>query len=163
MRGIHQREIGTVGAALLYDNLASELICDLHHVSEDSIRLHYKSKPIDKLILITDSMEARFLKDGMYKLGGQDVKVENGTARFLDGTLAGSILHMNDAIKNFKNTCKTSLEEAIDKATINPAKNLNIDAYKGSIALNKDADFVIIDKDLNVYATFINGKLVFKR
>ena len=163
MRGIHHREIGTVGAALLYDNLACEIICDLHHVSEDAIRLLYKSKPIDKLILITDSMEARFLKDGMYKLGGQDVKVENGTARLLDGTLAGSILHMNDAIKNFKNVCKTSLEEAIDKATINPARNLNIEAYKGSIALNKDADFVIIDKDLNVYATFINGKLVYKR
>lgn len=162
MKGIHHREIGTVGAALLYDELACEVICDLHHVSEDAIRLLYKSKPIDKLILITDSMEARFLKDGMYKLGGQDVKVENGTARLLDGTLAGSILHMNDAIKNFQNVCKTSLEEAIDKATINPARNLNIEAYKGSIALNKDADFVIIDKDLNVYATFVNGKLVYR-
>lgn len=162
MKGIHHREIGTVGAALLYDELACEVICDLHHVSEDAIRLLYKSKPIDKLILITDSMEARFLKDGMYKLGGQDVKVENGTARLLDGTLAGSILHMNDAIKNFQNVCKTSLEEAIDKATINPARNLNIEAYKGSIALNKDADFVIVDKDLNVYATFVNGKLVYR-
>ena len=162
MKGIHHREIGTVGAALLYDELACEVICDLHHVSEDAIRLLYKSKPIDKLILITDSMEARFLKDGMYKLGGQDVKVENGTARLLDGTLAGSILHMNDAIKNFQNVCKTSLEEAIDKATINPARNLNIEAYKGSIALNKDADFVIIDKDLIVYATFVNGKLVYR-
>ena len=138
------------------------MICDLHHVSKDAIRLLNKSKPKDKLILITDSMEARFLEDGMYKLGGQDVKVENGTARLLDGTLAGSILHMNDAIKNFQNVCKTPLEEAIDKATINPARNLKIDAYKGSIALNKVADFVIIDKDLNVYATFVNGKLVYK-
>lgn len=163
MRGLHHREIGTVGAALLYDDLACELICDLYHVSEDAIKLLYKSKQADKLILITDSMEARFLKEGMYKLGGQDVKVENGSARLLDGTLAGSILHMNDAIKNFKNVCKTSLEEAIDKATINPARNLNIDAYKGSIAINKDADFVIIDKELNIYATFVNGKLVYKR
>ena len=162
MKGIHHREIGTVGAALLYDELACEVICDLHHVSKDAIRLLNKSKPKDKLILITDSMEARFLKDGMYKLGGQDVKVENGTARLLDGTLAGSILHMNDAIKNFQNVCKTPLEEAIDKATINPAKNLKIDAYKGSIALNKDADFVIIDKELNVYSTFVNGKLVYR-
>lgn len=163
MKGIHHREIGTVGAALLYDNLNCELICDLYHVSEDAIRLLYKSKQADKLILITDSMEARFLKDGMYKLGGQDVKVENGTARLFDGTLAGSILHMNDAIKNFQNVCNTSLEEAIDKATINPARNLNIDVHKGSIAINKDADFVIIDKELNIYATFINGKLVYKK
>lgn len=108
-------------------------------------------------------MEARFLNDGFYKLGGQDVKVENGTARLKDGTLAGSILHMNDAIKNIKNECNLSLEEAIDKATINPAKNLKIDDKKGSIALGKDADFVIIDKDLNVYATFVGGKEVYRK
>lgn len=163
MRGLHHREIGTVGAALLNDNLACEVIVDLHHVSEDAIKLLYKSKPSDKLILITDSMEARFLEEGNYQLGGQDVIVENGTARLKDGTLAGSILHMNDAIRNLKNVCKLTLEEAIDKATINPAKNLKIENKKGSIALGKDADFVIIDKDLNVYATYVNGKEVYRK
>ncbi len=163
MKGIHHREIGTTGAALLNDELACELICDLHHVSEDAIKLLYKNKPKDKLILITDSMEARFLNDGFYKLGGQDVKVENGTARLQDGTLAGSILHMNEAIKNLKKVCNLSFEEAIDKATINPAKNLNIDSYKGSIAIGKDADFVIIDKNFNVYATFVKGKEVYRK
>lgn len=163
MKGIHHREIGTVGAALLNDELACELICDLHHVSADAIRLLYKAKPKDKLILITDSMEARFLNDGFYKLGGQDVKVENGTARLKDGTLAGSILHMNDAIRNIKEVCNISLAEAIDMATINPAKNLKIDDKKGSIALGKDADFVIIDKDINVYATFVGGKEVYRK
>ena len=163
MRGLHHREIGTVGAALLNDNLACEVIVDLHHVSENAIKLLYKSKPSDKLILITDSMEARFLEAGNYQLGGQDVIVENGTARLKDGTLAGSILHMNDAIRNLKNVCKLTLEEAIDKATINPAKNLKIENKKGSIALGKDADFVIIDKDLNVYATYVNGKEVYRK
>lgn len=163
MKGLHHREIGTVGAALLYDELACELICDLHHVSEEAIQLLYKNKPKDKLILITDSMEAKFLDDGNYSLGGQPVIVKNGTARLENDTLAGSILHMNDAIRNLKNVCNLSLEEAIDKATINPAKNLKIDNIKGSINIGKDADFIIIDKDLNIYRTYVNGKLVYKK
>lgn len=163
MKGIHHREIGTVGAALLYDELACELICDLHHVSEDAIRLLYKSKPKDKLILITDSMEAKFLNEGKYSLGGQPVIVKDGTARLENNTLAGSILHMNDAIRNLMNVCNLSLEEAIDKATINPAINLKIDSTKGSISIGKDADFVIIDKNLNIYRTYVNGKLVYKK
>ena len=163
MKGLHHREIGTVGAALLYDELACELICDLHHVSEDAIRLLYKNKPKDKLILITDSMEAKFLEDGNYSLGGQPVIVKNGTARLENDTLAGSILHMNEAIRNLKNVCNLSLEEAIDKATINPAINLKINKNKGSINIGKDADFVIIDKDLNIYRTYVNGKLVYKK
>ena len=163
MKGIHHREIGTVGAALLYDELASELICDLHHVSEDAIRLLYKNKPKDKLILITDSMEAKFLNDGNYSLGGRPVIVKNGTARLENDTLAGSILHMNDAIRNLMKVCNTTLEEAIDKATINPAINLKIANNKGSINIGKDADFVIIDKDLNIYRTYVNGKLIYKK
>lgn len=163
MKGLHHREIGTVGAALLYDELACELICDLHHVSEDAIRLLYKNKPKDKLILITDSMEAKFLEDGNYSLGGQPVIVKNGTARLENDTLAGSILHMNEAIRNLKNVCNLTLEEAIDKATINPAINLKINKNKGSINIGKDADFVIIDKDLNIYRTYVNGKLVYKK
>lgn len=163
MRGLHHREIGTVGAVLLYDDLACEVICDLHHVSEDTIKLLYKSKPKDKLILITDSMEAKFLNDGVYSLGGQPVIVKNETARLENGTLAGSILHMNNAIRNIKNVCNLTLEEAIDKATINPAINLKINDKKGSINIGKDADFVIIDKDLNIYRTYVNGKLVYKK
>ena len=138
-------------------------ICDLHHSSKEAIQLLYKNKPKDKLILITDSMEAKFLLAGEYSLGGQKVFVKDGTARLIDNTLAGSILHMNDAIRNLKDVCKLSLEEAIDKATINPAKNLRIDKNKGSISLGKDADFVIIDRNLNVYRTYVNGKEVYRK
>ena len=70
---------------------------------------------------------------------------------------------MNDAIRNLMNVCNLSLEEAIDKATINPAINLKIDSTKGSISIGKDADFVIIDKNLNIYRTYVNGKLVYKK
>lgn len=162
MRGIHHRDIGIVGEVMLNENVYAELICDLHHVSEDAIKLLYKCKGKDKIILITDSMEARYLNDGIYSLGGQEVFVSNGTARLKDGTLAGSILRMNDAIRNIQHVLNISLEDAIDMASINPAKNLKIHDRKGSIAINKDADFVIVDKYLNVYATFVNGKQIYK-
>ena len=163
MKGFHHREVGTIGASLLFDELACEVICDLHHSSKEAIQLLYKNKPKDKLILITDSMEAKFLLAGEYSLGGQKVFVKDSTARLIDNTLAGSILHMNDAVRNLKDVCKLSLEEAIDKATINPAKNLRIDKNKGSISLGKDADFVIIDRNLNVYRTYVNGKEVYRK
>lgn len=162
MRGIHHRDIGIVGEVMLQEKVYAELICDLHHVSEDAIKLLYKCKGKDKIILITDSMEARFLSEGTYSLGGQKVYVSEGTARLKDGTLAGSILRMNDALRNIRSVLNISLEDAIDMASINPAKNLKIDDKKGSIALNKDADFVIIDDNFNVYATFINGKQIYK-
>lgn len=162
MRGIHHRDVGIVGEVMLDDRLNAELIADLHHVSEDAIRLLYKCKGKDRIILITDSMEARFLDDGKYSLGGQDVYVKDGTARLKDGTLAGSILHMNDAIKNIKEVLDISLEDAIDMATINPARNLGIDKQKGSITLGKDADFAIVDKNMKVYATYVGGKEVYK-
>ena len=115
------------------------------------------------MILVTDSMEAKHLLDGKYQLGGQDVYVKDGAARLESGNLAGSVLKMNDAIRKHQNTLNISLEEAIDFATINPARNLSIDNKKGSIKVGKDADFVIIDKDLNVYETIRAGKTVYKR
>ena len=163
MKGLHHRDAGTLGAAMLHDEAYTELICDLIHVSGPAIKILYKQKPKDKMILVTDSMEAKHLLDGKYQLGGQDVYVKDGAARLESGNLAGSVLKMNDAIRNIKNTLNISLEEAIDFATINPARNLSIDNKKGSIKVGKDADFVIIDKDLNVYETIRAGKTVYKR
>ncbi len=162
MKGIHHRDIGIPGCVMLHDNVNAELICDLYHVSADAITLLYKMKGKDHLILITDSMEARFLNDGLYHLGGQEVYVKNHTARLKDNTLAGSILNMNQALANVKKTLGINLTSAIDMGSINPARNLKIDQQKGSIALGKDADFVIIDENFNVYATFVNGKLAYQ-
>ena len=163
MKGIHHRDIGTVGAAMISNDVYCEIICDLHHVSEDAIKLLYLTKGLEKIILITDSMEARFLSDGQYKLGGQDVFVSNGKALLKNGTLAGSILHMNDAIRNIKNILNLKLEDAIDLATKNPAKNLKIYDKKGSINIGKDADLAIVDRDLNIYKTFVNGIEVYSK
>lgn len=163
MKGLHHREAGTVGGVFLCDSIYSELICDLVHVCPEAIRVLYKMKDQDKITLITDALEAKHLPDGMYKLGGQDVIVKGKEARLSDGTLAGSTLKMNDAIKNMMGVIGLSMEKAIDLATINPARVLKIDDKKGSIAIGKDADFAVIDKDFNVYMTVVNGKVVYQK
>ncbi|OLA10502.1 MAG: N-acetylglucosamine-6-phosphate deacetylase [Coprobacillus sp. 28_7] len=163
MKGLHHREAGTVGGVFLCDSIYSELICDLVHVSSDAIKVLYKIKGQDKITLITDGIEAKHLPDGKYKLGGQDVYVKGKEARLADGTLAGSTLKMNDAIRNMQGVIGLSMEKAIDLATINPARVLGIDNQKGSIALGKDADFAIIDKYYNVYMTVSNGRVVFDK
>lgn len=163
MKGIHHRDIGTVGALMLNDNVSCELICDLHHVCKEAIELLYRLKGKDNIILITDSMEAKYLENGTYSLGGNAVYVKNGVATLKDGTLAGSVLKMNEAVRNIKNCLNISLETAIDMASKNPALNLNVYDKIGSIKENKQANFVVIDKDLNVYATIVNGILLYQK
>ena len=159
---LHHREVGTVGSALLFDELNCEAICDTIHLSIPAIKLLIKNKPHDKFTLITDAMRAKHLPDGESELGGQKVIVKNGEARLENGVLAGSILKMNDAIKNLVTKCGVSITDAIDFATANPAKNLNIYGKKGSISLGKDADLTVIDNNFNVLLTLRNGKIIFK-
>ena len=163
MRGLHHRNAGTVGAGLLEENLSCELICDLIHVSKPVVQLLYKNKGKAGICLITDAMEAKWMPDGNYQLGGQKVIVQNGEARLEDGTLAGSTLKMNEAIYNFMKTTGVSLLDAVDFATINPARCLHVEDRKGSIEVGKDADFVIVDKDLNVYMTICRGEIVYSK
>ena len=162
--GIHHRDVGVVGTAMLYDELSCELICDLIHVSVPAIKLVLKNKPKDKVILITDSMRAKHLPDGESELGGQTVIVKNGEARLVDGTLAGSVLKMNDAIKNVCNSLGVSLETAIDYATKNPAKNLGVYNEVGSIKVGKRADVTVLDKNtFEVLLTVRNGEIIYKK
>lgn len=163
MKPLHHREAGTVGACLLSNDIYCELICDLIHVSPNAIRLLYKCKGKEKIVLITDAMRAKHMPDGEYSLGGQPVFVKDGAARLENGTLAGSILCMNVALKNMQSVVGTTLEETIDLATANPAKNLHIFDKKGSIKEGKDADFAVIDKDFNVYMTVSEGHIVYKK
>lgn len=163
MKGIHHRDIGTAGEAMLQDDVYCELIGDLHHVSEDAIRLLYKCKGKDRIILITDSMEAKYLPDGQYELGGNPVYVKDGTARLYDGTLAGSILKLNEGVRNIRKVLSLSLEDAVNMATINPARNLGIDMDYGSISEGKKADFAVIDQDIQIHMVVKNGKIVYRK
>ena len=160
---LHHRDVGTVGSAMLFDELGCELIADTVHVSVPAIRLLLKNKPKDKLILITDAMRAKGLSDGESELGGQKVLVRGGEARLSDGTLAGSVLKMNCAIKNMVTKVGLPFTDAVDLATVNPARALNIDSECGSISKGKRADFAVLDSEYNVIMTVVGGEVVYKK
>lgn len=159
---LHHREIGTVGSAMLLDELNCEMIADCIHVSVPAMRLLVKNKPLDKLTLITDAMRAKGIPDGVSELGGQTVYVKNGEARLADGTLAGSVLRMNRAVQNLVEKVGVPFTQAVDCATINPAKNLKIDNETGSIAVGKRADFTVINENYDVLMTVRGGEVVYK-
>ncbi|GLB59817.1 N-acetylglucosamine-6-phosphate deacetylase [Cytobacillus sp. NCCP-133] len=163
MRGLHHREPGVAGGALLLKELIVEMIADGIHVRPEMIKLALNAKGLDGMILITDSMRAKCLKNGHYDLGGQNVTVENGQALLEDGTLAGSILKMKDSIQNMIDFTDITLMEAVRLASSNPAKQLNIYDRKGSISEGKDADLVVLDKNLEVSMTFCRGVKAFER
>ena len=163
MKGLHHREPGVVGAALLLDELYAELIVDGIHVCPEMIQLAYRNKKSEKLILITDSMRAKCLKNGNYDLGGQLVIVKDGTAVLQNGTLAGSVLKLKDAMKNMLQYCDCTLEDIIKMTAINPAKQLHMSHRKGSIAVGKDADLVVLNSDYDVQMTFCRGVLAYRK
>ncbi len=159
---LHHREIGTVGSAMLFDELNAEAICDLIHLSAPAIKLLVKNKPHDKFTLVTDSMRAKHFAYGVSELGGQEVIVKNGEARLRNGALAGSILKMNDAIKNLVLFCGVKFTDAVDFATSNPAKNLGLYDKIGSISIGKRANLTVLDGQFNVKLTLRNGNVIYK-
>lgn len=163
MRRFTHRDVGVVGIVLTDPRVKCELIADLIHVCPDAIRLLYQCKGPSGVILITDSMEAKHLPNGTYALGGQQVEVKDGAARLHDGTLAGSVLTLNQAVKNARDVLGLSLGQAIDLASKNPAINLGVDQEVGSIALKHAADFAIIDQQFNVYATIRDGAIIYQK
>ena len=159
---LHHREIGTVGSAMLVDELNCELIADTIHVSVPAMKLLTKVKGVDKVSLITDAMRAKGLPDGESELGGQKVFVKDGEARLEDGTLAGSVLRMNYAVRNMVERVGVPFTQAVDYATINPARMLKIDKKVGSIKAGKNADFTVINKNFDVILTVRDGKIIYQ-
>ncbi|WP_346726706.1 N-acetylglucosamine-6-phosphate deacetylase [Bacillus suaedaesalsae] len=163
MSGIHHREPGLTGSALLQDALFIEIIADGKHVHPEMIRLAYMNKTKDKIILITDSIRAKGLKPGLFDLGGQTVAVDETKATLQDGTLAGSILSMEKAVQNFQKYTDCSIRDIIQMTSTNPAKQLNIYNRKGSIAKGKDADVIVMNQNLEVLMTFCRGHLAYAK
>lgn len=162
MSRLHHRDISVVGTMLLNDEAYAELICDGIHVSPNAVKLLYKCKGREKLILITDSMRAKYLPEGVSELGGQEVFVKNNEARLADGSLAGSILKMNDGVRNMMKFAGVNLVDAVYMASTNPARNLGL-TTKGSIKVGFDADLTVLDENLEVVMTIVNGKVLYER
>jgi len=157
MNGIHHRDIGVVGAAFFLKELHAELIADGIHVVPEMLQLIYENMGSERLLLITDAMRAKCLNTGTYDLGGQKVLVDEEKAVLEDGTLAGSILKMKDAIQNMLKLDGVEFEDVIKMASSNPAKQLHVFDRKGSIAVGKDADILLVDDEFTIKETFCRG------
>ena len=163
MNGIHHREVGAIGAAFLLDNLKAELIADGIHVSPEMVQLIFQNIGSERLILITDSMRAKYLDDGTYDLGGQEVTVRSDKATLSDGTLAGSMLKMIDGVKNIMHIAGADIYDIIRMASVNPAKQIGVYDRKGSIEIGKDADILLLDEDYNIRYTICRGNIAYER
>jgi len=161
MTGLHHREPGVVGAALMNKGVFTELIADKVHVNEHLFQFVLDNKGKKRIVLISDSIRAGCMKDGTYDIGGQDAHVENGVARLRDGTLAGSVLTLNQAVRNFYENTNTTLSEVIHMASLNPATSINVANRKGSLKIGKDADVILLDDEFNCHLTMVNGKVVY--
>lgn len=162
MRGLHHREPGTAGGALLLKELTVELIADGIHVHPKMIDLVFRLKDLDHAVLITDSMRAKWLPDGESELGGQKVFVSDGKATLEDGTLAGSILKLNQGVKHVMKFANLTLPEVVKLVTMNPAKELGLHHRKGSIEAGKDADLVVLNEKYDPILTICRGGIAFK-
>lgn len=161
MTPLNHRKPGIIGAIFRSD-ITCELIADTIHVHPAIFKILIDIKHKDKMVLVTDSMRAGCMKAGNYELGGQKVYVKNGAAKLQDGTLAGSVLTLNKAVKNMLDYSDLEIYEAVAMASLIPAKVINIDNKKGSLELKKDADIVIFDENIDVFYTIVEGKIVFE-
>jgi len=157
MTPLHHRDIGLVGAGLLYDQVFLELICDTLHVSPPMIELIFKVKGCTKIELVSDAMRATGMPDGDYTLGGLAVTVHGGAARLKDnGALAGSTLQINRALQNVAAITKLPLRELVKTTSYNQAQSLGL-AGLGKLEPGYFADIVLLDDHFNVRAVWVDG------
>lgn len=157
MTGLHHRRPGVVGAAFAKP-FTAELIADGIHVHPGFFDTFVRIKSPDKVILVTDAIRAGFLDEGTYELGGQPVIVEKGASRLEDGTLAGSILKMNEALENMLKSTGRPLNEVVSMMSINPARRIGLDQEMGSIEEGKLSNLVLLSEDYHIEAVYIKGK-----
>lgn len=156
MTPLSHREPGAVGAALTDGRVYCELIADTFHVDPMLYALMARQKG-EKLVLITDSIQVAHLPDGAYDQGGQTVIVNGIRLRFPNGTIAGSALTMDLAVRNFRRHTGLPLYEVVNMGSLYPARSVGADAKKGSLEPGKDADILITDRDFHVQRTFARG------
>ena len=154
------RDPGVVGAALTDDRVSAELIADTFHVSPHLYSLVTRMKG-DKLVLITDCTRAGGLADGEYTLGGQPIFVKGIECRLADGTIAGSVLKLNNAVRNLLDYTDLPVWEAVNAASLNPARRIGVDGSKGSLETGKDADIAIVNENFDVLRTIVGGRSVY--
>jgi len=162
MEGLHHRKPGTVGGVLLLDEIFAEFIADGIHLHPAIVDMVVRLKGPERAVAITDAISGAGMPDGDYELGGQAIVVKEGAVRLPDGTLAGSALTLDQAVRNIVEFTVAPLPEAIQMATLTPARSIGVADCKGSLEPGKDADIVILDDDLNVLKTMVGGEVVYE-
>ncbi|MDQ0298060.1 N-acetylglucosamine-6-phosphate deacetylase [Salibacterium salarium] len=162
MSGLHHREPGLASAALLHHKVTNEIIADGIHVHPSMVKMAHQMKGTTDIFLITDSIRAKCLPNGHYDLGGQTVTVEGNRPYLEDGTIAGSMLKMNEAMKNMMSYTDCSLKEAVAMTSANAAAKLGLE-HKGAIAPGMDADFVLLDENQEVIRTWCRGQIAYEK
>lgn len=160
------RPCGAVEAILASPNVTVDFILDGEHVDPIAVKMALKCKGSDKVCLITDANIGAGYESGIYSFGSEKIKTEyhGAPARLVkNGTLAGSGLTMNIAVKNALKMLEIGLPQAVKMASTNPAKVLKLDNKKGKIEIGYDADLVLFNNDINVVKTWIQGKSVFSK
>lgn len=150
------REPGVVGAALASGDATAELIADGIHVHPAALWIAARMMPY-RIALVTDAIRACGMADGTYKLYEHDVTVGDGAARLADGTLAGSVLTMDRAVKNMVELAGLPIEYVLPLATSVPAKIAGVADRKGKLDLDFDADLVVLDERLEVERVVVRG------
>jgi N-acetylglucosamine-6-phosphate deacetylase len=163
MQPFHHREPGVIVGGLLRNELKLELIADGIHVHPAVMRLMYNIKGDGGIVLITDAIRASGMPDGDYTFMDQKIKVKDKKAFLEDGTLAGSTLTMERAVKNMVELVGVPLTDAVRMASLNGAKVLGLESRKGILAVGKDADFVILDINFEVQLTIYEGNVKYDR
>ncbi|HZG75326.1 MAG TPA: N-acetylglucosamine-6-phosphate deacetylase [Paenibacillus sp.] len=161
MRPIHHRDPGLILAAFEAEHVSVQAIVDDVHLHPAMVRLLYREKGPDKMVLITDALQAMGMGDGTYSFGGHQVKVEAGVATLADGTLASSTVTMNEALAKTVNA-GIPLRDAVAMATRTPADLLGLPT-KGRIEAGADADLVLLNDRFEVLWTMVGGNVVYRR
>jgi len=162
------RYAGITEAGYFIDAMTVEIIADGVHVPESLLKLIYKIKGAENIVLVTDSMRAAGMPEGKSILGGlkdgQEVLVEDGVAKLLDRTsFAGSIATADRLVRTMNQVAEVPLVECVRMMTSTPARIMKIDDKKGSLLPGKDADIIIFDKNIEIHKTIIGGQIIYNK
>ena len=160
-RSLTAREPGVAGAALALDALTASIIADGIHLHTATVRTVVRAKGAEHVALVTDAMPPVGPASHEFSLLGRRVTVHDGACRLDDGTLAGSVLTMDQALRNVVEWTGLPLQDALGMVTLLPARLIGADASKGGLEAGKDADIVVLDRDLRVLLTIVGGRVVY--
>ena len=163
MQSFHHRTPGVILGALLHNELKIELIADTLHVHPAVMQLLLKLKGASGIILVSDSIRAGGMHEGEYEFADQKIFMREKKAYLEDGTLAGSTLTLNSAVKNMVEAAGAKITEAVRMASLNGIKVLDLDHKKGILAVGKDADITVLNNYYEVELTLLNGEIVYQK